>query len=176
MSTNTTTDDGDDLPEPPDDLDFSRLHEYSDEEIEAYNRQKEDELEQRIEEHLTELDEAEQEAVDALIDDAEESIETTTVSFESGLEIEVYQRIQRDAERKVEELESIEEQGASQKRLAWTNCEALAAMCVGEPYDEPEPWFAAYQENGQQWLAEMTSDIIEPARERAEQLGNQQRR
>lgn len=171
MSTNTdTTDDG--LPEPPEDINFSRLHEYSDEEIEGYNRQKKQELDERIGDHLANLDETEQAAVDALIDDAEESIETTTVTFESGLEIEVYERIQRDAERKVEELEAIEEQGARQDQVAWATCEALAVMCLDQPYDQPETWFAAYDKNGTQWLFEMVGEIIHPAEKRAERVKN----
>lgn len=143
-----------------------------DADVEAYNEQ----VEQRFEEQLAELAEQEQEAVSALLEEAEESADTETVEFPSGLELAVKTRIPIDIEQRLERIERLEEQGAPIGEIATVNCEVLATMCETDGYDSAETWLAAYEREGMQWLAEMTERVLEPATENAESVGNRRRR
>ena len=141
-----------------------------DADAEAYNEQ----VEQRFEERLQELAEQEQAAVSALLEEAEEpdDIETETVEFPSGLELEVKTRIPMDVEQRLERIERLEQEGAPMKEIAAVNCEALARMCETDGYDSADTWMAVWSKKGTHWLAEMTTRITAPATENAESLGN----
>jgi len=143
-----------------------------DADAEAYNEQ----VEARFEERLQELAEQEQEAVSALLDEAEESAETETLEFPSGLELEVKTRIPVDVEHRLERIEHLEQEDAPIGEIAVVNCEALAGMCETDGYDSADTWLAAYEREGIHWLGEMTDRITAPAKENAESLGNRRGR
>jgi len=143
-----------------------------DADAEAYNEQ----VEARFEERLQELAEQEQEAVSALLEEAEESAETETVEFPSGLELEVKTRIPVDVEHRLERIEQLEQEDAPIEEIAAVNCEALAGMCETDGYDSADTWAAAYEKKGTHWLGEMIDRITAPATENAESLGNGRRR
>jgi hypothetical protein len=143
-----------------------------DADAEAYNEQ----VEARFEERFQELAEQEQKAVSALLDEAEESAETETLEFPSGLELEVKTRIPVDVEHRLERIEHLEQEDAPIGEIAIVNCEALAEMCETDGYDSADTWLAAYEKEGIHWLGEMTSRITAPAKENAESLGNRRGR
>lgn len=144
----------------------------SEEDIEAYNEAKDAEMEARI----GQLEDEEQEAVEALLDEAEETAETETVTLESGLELEVRTRVPPAVERKQQRLRTLEKRHkdgeADIRDIAEVSCEMLAEMCETDGYDNPDVWLAAYQREGQQWLLEMVAEVTEPAKNQTEQLGN----
>lgn len=156
--------------EAPDEVTPENIDELSEEEIEAYNEQVEAELEAQLDEQADDLDDTEQAAAEALLQDAEETVETETVALDSGLELEVRTRIPPAVERMQSRLERMEKRGASPAEIATLNCEMLAEMVETEGYGSPEPWHIAYQgdDGGLQWLSEVTSTVLEPAHDRAE--------
>jgi hypothetical protein len=159
--------------EPPESLDFENLDQYSEEEIEAYNEQKEQEIAERI----ADLREQEQAAVEALRSDAQDSIETATVELPSGLELDIRTRFTQRAERLQEELADLEQQDASVADIRWTNAELLAEMCETKGYDQPAPWDIAARDDdaGLVWMMEVTDAVIEPIADKAEAMqGNRQ--
>ena len=142
-----------------------------DADAEAYNEQVED----RFEERLQELAEQEQAAVSALLEEAEESAETETVEFPSGLELEVKTRIPVDVEHRLERIEHLEQEGARDE-MAEQSAHVAASMCETPGYDNPDTWLTAWKKEGTHWLSEMLSEILDPAVKETNALGNEQRR
>lgn len=141
--------------------------EASEEEIEAYNEQRE----QDIQEHIETLNQQQQDAVDALRKDAQESLETETVELPSGVALEVRARVPPRVERLQDRAQEAEVKGDLEKSRR-LNAEMLAAMVETEGYDTPEVWVVASQDGdaGMQWMAEVTSLVVEPAEDNAEAL------
>jgi predicted DNA-binding ribbon-helix-helix protein len=142
-----------------------------DADVEAYNEQ----VEQRFDERLAELAEQEQEAVSALLDEAEESADTETVEFPSGLELEVKTRIPVDVEQRLERIEQLGEREARDE-MAVESAHVAAAICETEGYDDPDTWLTAWEKKGTHWLSEMLAEILDPAVEEIGAMGNRLRR
>lgn len=162
---------------PPEDLDLDNLDQYSEAEIEAYNEAKREELSASLDDHVADLDAEKQRGVEELAQAAEETRDTVTREFPSGLEIEVYERVTPAAERHHNRLQHLERRDDTpREETIRANCKALAAMCATERFSDPDVWVAATRRSGAQWLGEMTAEILEPAVERAEQTGNRLKR
>lgn len=137
-----------------------------------YNEAKERE----IAESLEHLNQQEQEAVDALRESAQASQDTATVALDSGVELEVLDRIPPSVEQLAEEMQEARQTGdiARARRYA---CAMLAEMVQApEEYTNAEVWATASRDGsaGMQWLAEVEQIVTEPAQESAEALqGNQ---
>jgi len=149
----------------PDSIDFEKLEagEYDDEEIEAYNEQREQEI---VERHK-ELNRQEQKAVDALRRDAQESHETETVTLESGVDLEVRTRIPPEVEDLHEQLQ--EAQRAGNLSLTRQLAAAMNAEMVEAPegYTNTDVWLVASRDGdaGLQWLTETTDIILKPVKD-----------
>jgi predicted DNA-binding ribbon-helix-helix protein len=138
-----------------------------DADAEAYNEQ----VEARFQQRLQELAEQEQAAVSALLEEAEESAETATVEFPSGLELEVKTRIPVDVEHRLERIKNLEEEGALDE-MATQSAHVTANMCETAGYDDPDTWLTAWEKKGTHWLSEMLAEILAPAVKETDALGN----
>jgi len=129
-----------------------------------------------IKERLDHLDEQKQEAVSALRESAQESLETETVTLDSGVTLEVRTRLPPNVERLQAEAQQAEEDRDYQRARRLT-CEILAAM-VESPaeFGDPDVWATASRDGsaGLQWLLEATDAVLEPAIDSAEAMGNGQ--
>lgn len=128
-----------------------------------------------IKERLDHLDEQKQEAVSALRESAQESLETETVTLDSGVTLEVRTRLPPNVEQLQAEAQQAEEDRDYQRARRLT-CEILAAM-VESPaeFGDPDVWATASRDGsaGLQWLLEATDIVLEPAIDSAEAMGNE---
>lgn len=157
--------------EPPDELDYSNLDQYSDAEIEAWNDQRRDEIEDTIES----FNERQEAAVNALREDAQKSADTETVELSSGIELEVRTRIPPAVEQLVDDVRAAQqEQDLDRARRLGAAANAEMVESPAE-YTSAEVWVVASQDGaaGVQWLTETTQTILGPARDRAETKGNE---
>lgn len=163
----------------PESLDFSNLDQYSDEQIEAYNAQKNEELDERI----GELEGDQEQAVRSLRESAESTLSTATVELSRGedsdpVELEVRERMPQKVEEMRGQLDDLRD-GGSVQRAKLVACRMLAEMVHSpEAYTDPEVWFVAQQfdDGGIGWLMEAAQDVLEPVRSRVEEnQGNSNR-
>lgn len=138
----------------------------------AWNEDIEQRLDDRLDERLADLAADEQAAVEALLEEADETAETETVDFPSGLELDVRTRFPPGVEHQLERLERLEERDAPTREIARVNCRLLAEMCETDGYDSADVWLTAWEQRGLQWLSEMTAEVTAPAAREADELGN----
>lgn len=141
-----------------------------DDEVEAYNKQREQEIQETIET----LNEQQQQAVDALRESAQASLETETVTLPSGVDLDVRTRISPEVERLIDNIQEAEATGDLQ-RARRLSAEALAEMVESpEEYGDPDVWVVASQggDAGVQWLGECIEIVTEPATPEGAREGN----
>lgn len=150
-------------PEAPESLDLDNLDEYSEEEIEAYNERKEQDLRERGAEHQRELDEEQQAALEALRDPEEDD----TAQVELGqrtLTVNTY--MDEEIERTFERLTENREDPDIQRQLL---PEVMAWMIEApEEYTDPLIWREYAREYGRDELALALMRVVEPKADRAE--------
>lgn len=158
------------LADPPDDFDLANLDKYSAAEIEARNRQ----VEQEHRESVAALDEQQEAAVEGLRSHAQQTADTEQVPLGDAT-IEVKTRFPPRVETLFEQIQAAQQRG-DVDRARRLNCEVAASMVVApEGYTDPEVWEVAATEHGQHWLGEAVDTIAGPASENAEALqGNSQ--
>jgi hypothetical protein len=149
-------------------IDWSNLDQYDDDDLEAINEARREKF---AEKHAA-LNEAEQDAVDALRQDAQESLDTETVTLDSGVELEVRTRLPPTGEDLLTEMQEAR-QAQDLQRARRLTCALLAELVESpERFTEAKVWEVASSDGdaGSQWLAEVSKIVMEPVETAAEDI------
>lgn len=157
--------------EAPDEVTPENLDDLSEEEIEAYNQQVEDNLEARLDEHVEELSASQQEALEMLApDDAE-----LTATVELGAEDEAVEVKTHLAGWVEDELEEIFQQPESSRTFRRRIPSVMEWVIEDENYGDAALWRAYAERYGTKELTLRFLEVIEPIEEDAENAGVVQR-